>query len=254
MRAIRTLSQDGVATISVFVVTLGMLVLGSLGADPPASLTSEQRSAAQAALSSFNSLIGGWRGVGQVRRGSTQGAWQEKSSWSWDFQSDSVALICTVTDGKLLESGRLMCDPSTHAFHFDATGPSEQLRQYTGQLQDNRLVLLSEVDEGGEQHRLTITLLNENRTLVLFEKRAPGQEAFFREAEVGYTREGVRLARPGGGQPECIVTGGAGTIAVMYEGKTYYVCCTGCKQAFEDDPAGIIAAANERRKKEQLGK
>ncbi|MCB9949391.1 MAG: YHS domain-containing protein [Planctomycetaceae bacterium] len=41
----------------------------------------------------------------------------------------------------------------------------------------------------------------------------------------------------------------------MYKGKTYYVCCTGCKQAFEDDPEGIIAAAEERIRKarESLG-
>jgi YHS domain-containing protein len=74
-------------------------------------------------------------------------------------------------------------------------------------------------------------------------------------AEVGYTREGTSLAVEGFGELECIVTGGKGTMAVSYQGKTYYVCCSGCKQAFDDDPAGIIAAYEkkvaERKAKQQ---
>jgi YHS domain-containing protein len=38
---------------------------------------------------------------------------------------------------------------------------------------------------------------------------------------------------------------------VKYKGQTYYVCCTGCKQAFEDDPEGVIKEAAERRKRER---
>ena len=45
-----------------------------------------------------------------------------------------------------------------------------------------------------------------------------------------------------------MVTGGAASIPVSYKGKTYYVCCTGCKQAFDDDPEGILAEYESRLK------
>jgi hypothetical protein len=45
------------------------------------------------------------------------------------------------------------------------------------------------------------------------------------------------------GEKACIITGGLGTSTVSYQGKTYWVCCSGCRAAFEDDPAKWIAAA-----------
>jgi YHS domain-containing protein len=44
-----------------------------------------------------------------------------------------------------------------------------------------------------------------------------------------------------------VVTGGAGTIPVTHKGKTYYVCCTGCRDAFNDDPEGTIAAYEKQK-------
>ncbi|MCA9060042.1 MAG: YHS domain-containing protein [Planctomycetaceae bacterium] len=40
-----------------------------------------------------------------------------------------------------------------------------------------------------------------------------------------------------------------GTITVSYMGRSYYVCCSGCKAAFEEDPAKWIARAAERAEK-----
>ena len=82
-------------------------------------------------------------------------------------------------------------------------------------------------------------------------KKLATAASFNRVAEVGYTRDGVRLATSASSGPECIVTGGTGTMEVKYKGETYYVCCTGCKQAFEDDPEGVIREAAERRKRER---
>ena len=46
---------------------------------------------AKEALKRFNPLIGGWRGVGQPRRGSAAGAWSEKSNWTWQFANGNPA-------------------------------------------------------------------------------------------------------------------------------------------------------------------
>jgi YHS domain-containing protein len=54
------------------------------------------------------------------------------------------------------------------------------------------------------------------------------------------------LAVEGGDGPECVVTGGKGTIAINYKGATYYVCCSGCKQAFNENPEKILAEYKQR--------
>jgi YHS domain-containing protein len=37
---------------------------------------------------------------------------------------------------------------------------------------------------------------------------------------------------------------------VLYKGKTYYVCCSGCRDAFKDDPEKYIKEFEERKAKE----
>ena len=93
-------------------------------------------------------------------------------------------------------------------------------------------------------------MLHADRMLLLAETKPAGQTSFSRVAEVGYTRKGGSFAAAADAGPKCILTGGRGTITVEYKGKTYYVCCTGCKQAFLDDPEGVIAEAAERANKE----
>jgi len=197
------------------------------------------------ALAEFNDLIGGWGGVGQPRRGSNRGAWREDAEWVWEFD-DTVSIRYNVTDGKLLTTAELTWDAEAGRFELVADVPEVGERTYTGFLDGDRLVMISEPDADALEHRITVTRLNEKRTLVLFENRREGRQSYSRVAEVGYTREGTRLATTEGSGPECVVTGGAGTMPVSYNGKTYYVCCTGCRQAFEDDPEGIIAEYEAR--------
>lgn len=226
------------------------------GDDAPAPPNSNPKSSAESAkeaLAAFNDLIGGWRGTGQPRRGSNQGAWREDAEWVWEFGKDKgdIAIRYEIKDGKLLKSARLTYDAEGQRFVLTATTPDEQSIKYVGGLEGDKLTMVSEPDSQRQVHRLTVTRLNEKRTLVLHEKRLAEQQTFLRVAEVGYTREGTRLAFDGTTGPECIVTGGAGTMTVSYKGQTYYVCCTGCKQAFEDDPEGVLAEAAERRERER---
>ena len=45
------------------------------------------------AMEPFNALVGDWRGTGQVRRGSTRGAWREKTSVAWSFEKQPAILV-----------------------------------------------------------------------------------------------------------------------------------------------------------------
>lgn len=38
-----------------------------------------------------------------------------------------------------------------------------------------------------------------------------------------------------------MISQGLGTTQVSYKGKSYWVCCSGCKAAFEEDPEKWIA-------------
>ena len=217
-------------------------------AEEPSSrpLTPAAKAAVQHALEEFNGLIGGWRGSAQPVRNSTKGAWTEKAEWVWDIKKDAIALQYKIKDGQALQTARLTFDPDRKTYHLTATLPDKSTRDYTGKLEEKKLVLDSEPDATDYVHRITVTQLNEKRTLVLFEKRPAGGERYSRVVEVGYTREGTTLAIEGAGEPVCIVSGGKGTMKVTYKGKTYWVCCTGCRDAFNDDPEGIIAEAAER--------
>jgi len=201
-------------------------------------------------LARLNPLIGGWRGVAQPIRGSSKGAWSETAEWVWNLKGKEPSVEYVVTEGKLLKKAVLTWDGKEKAYRLAATLADGTERTYVGNWNNGRLELLSGSDKT-TRHQVVITPLNEKRTLVLFTEAKPGVDEFRRIAEVGYTRAGTRLAIEGAGEPECIVTGGKGTSTVTYKGKTYYVCCSGCRDAFLDDPEGILAEAAEREKKRQ---
>lgn len=226
-------------------------------ADSPRQTPENTAAQQKRALARFNSLIGGWRGVGMPRRNSTRGAWIESADWAWDFSDGKTAIRYVVKNGKQLQSAWLTFDPHKKMYHLDATFSGKTERRYSGEIAGKKLVLTSAAGKDGYVYRLTINRLNEKRTLVLHERRRAKATQFFRVAEVGYTRNGTSLAVAGADGPECVVTGGKGTIRVSYKGKTYYVCCSGCKQAFEDDPEGVLADYRKRlaeRKKKRKQK
>lgn len=198
------------------------------------------------ALREFNGLIGSWRGIGQVKRGSPQGAWQEKAELVWELKPKSTGIRINVENGKEWKTALLTFDEVAKQFTLAATLLDDSTRIFHGKLKDKQLVMEG-TDERKDVHRLTLTILNENRMLMLFEKHPEQQSFFTRTGEVGYQRQGTKIAAVGGTGPVCVVTGGAGTIAVMFKSKTYYVCCTGCRDAFNDDPEGTLAAYEKQK-------
>ena len=216
-----------------------------------AAAPAEIRRAAQRGLEPFNDWVGTWRGVGQPKRGSSKGAWTEEADWAWKLDRESAGLQIEIKDGKQLQSGVLSFDPGEKKFRFVAKLPGGDTRTYVGERGDEGRVILLNTDETTkDQHRLTLQMRHEDRMLLLIETKAASQPSFSRVAEVGYTRKGGSFASAADAGPKCIVTGGRGSMTVEYKGKAYYVCCSGCKAAFQDDPEGIIADAAERAKKE----
>lgn len=213
---------------------------------PPGGNSAGNREASRLALGKLNGLVGGWRGVGQPVRNSNRGAWVETAEWVWEIKPEELALRYQVAQGKIFTSARLTYDPQRKRYVLRAALPDKSQRHYSGQFREGKLVLESAPDGAGLIHLVSISPLNEKRAVVLFQKRSRDSEHSDRVAEVGYTRQGTRLAEEGAGGAECIVTGGKGTMTVTYKGRTYYVCCTGCRDAFLADPEGILAEAARR--------
>lgn len=110
---------------------------------------------------------------------------------------------------------------------------------FTGKLKGKILTLQRHDPDTNEDQKLVLTLLHENRILYRYEVKPAGKGIFYKQYQVGATKEGVAFA-PGDGRPECIVSGGLGTMPVSYLGKTYYVCCSGCRDEFRDNPKKYI--------------
>jgi YHS domain-containing protein len=214
------------------------------GSDSPTAQTSQAAGIRiPVPLQAFNPMIGSWRGVGQPKRGSRQGAWIETADCRWDFTEGQSGILLQSENGKQYQTLRLKVDASGD--HLVLTQVSQQAELiYTGDIPDKwpgHMELTSVVQEDGAIHRCTIDQLSDIRLVMLFESGKSTSTGFRRTAGIGYTRSGAQLAVAGGPQRKCVVTGGQGTIPVSYQGKTWYVCCQGCRQAFEAAPDEIIA-------------
>ncbi len=76
--------------------------------------------------------------------------------------------------------------------------------------------------------------------------KEPGSVQFTRLIEVGLTRDGESLAGVASAseRPKCIVTGGAATMTLSYQGRTFPICCTGCRDEFNENPEKYIKKAS----------
>jgi len=224
-------------------VLAGLMAVTMIAADTPSS----GRREAQAELKPFAGLVGEWRGTGQPQRGSSKGAWTETAAWIWKLSPETAALELKVTNGKFFRSALLHPTQPSGTFALDATLADGSLRTFIGKSVENKpLVLIAAPPKGEGPRRVTLNPLHDTRLLILFEAR-DDDGGFHRLAEAGYTRQGVAFAA-GDSYPLCIVTEGRGTMQVSYQGKTYWVCCSGCKDLFNENPAAILAEAADKKK------
>ena len=202
-----------------------------------------QQTTQQTALKPLNRFVGQWRGVGQLRRGSSKGAWSEKTSCQWKFQDDKRSVIFKSEGGQQFSRLEIGFDEASQKITLKQT-LDDITRTYSAPVPkswSDPVKFTTVPNDDGTTYRFTLHALSDIRSTFLLEKQATPTGSFRRIAGIGYTRSGAKLASSQT-KNVCVVTGGTGTIPVSHKGKTYYVCCSGCQQAFEDDPDGIIAA------------
>ena len=226
--------------------SLTLFILGSwtLAAGPT------KKTLPKEALQVFNDLIGSWRGTGEPNGTGEQKQrlfWQEKIAWQWRFSKDDVYLQAAFDRSEHFSEAVLRYLPGSDRYQLTATTPARRTLVFEGTRDKKRLTLDHVDGKKNETQRLTLSLLHPNRYLYHYDVKPADRASFTRIFSVGATKQGVEFAS-GDDARECVVSGGLGTKPVVYKGRTYYVCCTGCRDAFKDEPEKYIKEFEARKK------
>jgi hypothetical protein len=224
---------------SVLVVLLACTSL--VRAEAPAS--------AKEALQAFNDLVGSWKATGTpagLREDAARNFWIESIECEWQFKGDDAWLTLKFGNGKHFTKGELRWLPKTKEFQLLIDTVSKEKLTFTGLLDKRTLTVARRFKD--EDQRLVFSLLHSNRFLYRYETKPSAKAVYSKHYTVGATKEGEPFA-VGSGKPECIVSGGLGTSTVTYMGKTYYVCCSGCRAEFNENPAKYVAEWEAKQKK-----
>lgn len=199
-------------------------------------------------LYALQEFIGGWKGTANDK---TKGFWTEKSSWSWRFKDKDRWMSFELEKSKLYKGGevRYLADKSKYQLTLIDTDGKKAV--YEGSLKKKDYLIVERVNpDTSDTEKIEMTLVaNGDRLNFLMSIKPEGRTLWNDKLKVGYTREGITFGvEAGAKKPQCVVTGGLGTIQVSYMGATYYVCCSGCRDAFNENPAKIIAEYMKKKK------
>lgn len=234
--------------VRVASIVVLILVTAGLIADQPAAKQKSPRVALQA----FGDVIGVWNGTGSPA-GSLQdkqkGFWVEKMDWGWQFKGSDAWIKIDFDKSKNYTLGELRYVPEKDQFALTLTTVNKEKVTYVGGIQtrDTTKVFTLDRDDAKDSHRLVFTFLHANRFLIKYEVKPEGRPLYALKWSVGATKDGESFAAGPSGY-ECVVSGGRGTSAVSFMGKTYYVCCSGCRDEFNATPAKYVKEHEDKLK------
>lgn len=227
---------------------------GVIEADKQAESVLEQ-------LQPLQVLLGKWSGNAR------KAAALHTQQWVWDFQSvpEQPALVLKAEKSPYIEDARLTYLPKDQQFEMKLTTAEGAHRDLRGtflepvtdvagddeKLQRTFKLELKEAQPAtdGEEWQVVLHQLENNRYLIELNRRR-GTGPFQRVDTIHSQREGTSFALSDSdyGDKTCIISQGLGTISVSHKGRSYWVCCTGCQAAFQDDPEKWIAKWEARQK------
>jgi hypothetical protein len=235
------------STFATLLVALLLVPRFGLAADDPAS------DVRKAALQELNDYVGSWKGSGgpdKPRPSPKDPTWSELIAWSWKFKGDDAWLAFDIKNGKYLRSGEIHYIPTEKLYRLSAADAGKLKRDFEGKLDSKGYLVFERIDKAsGETQQLTMNLAGDGARFVYrYATKPKGATVFSRQYMVAASKEGESLGATAK-KNECIITGGLGTIPVTFMGETYYVCCTGCRDAFNEDPAKFVKEYKEKKKK-----
>ncbi|MEZ6058725.1 MAG: hypothetical protein R3C19_00015 [Planctomycetaceae bacterium] len=233
-------------------------------ARPQQSESDQQADVIIRKLKPLQVLLGKWRGT--TRREFEGFKAMDSHEWIWDLQTDPSRPALTLNSDRspYLRQARLTWDSNRDVFVLEVTDGENVTRQLTGDFTepvheivgtDDKLhrvfrLELNEVESSQEAEAWQIAFAQQENDRYLLEVgRRRGTAPFRRYDTVSTQREGTSFAisDAGYGDKTCIISQGLGTISVSYQGRSYWVCCSGCKAAFDADPEKWIARAEKQK-------
>ncbi|MBL8815941.1 MAG: hypothetical protein JNL58_07905 [Planctomyces sp.] len=215
-------------------------------------------------------MLGKWRGTTRKEFDGFKAV--DQHEWVWDLTSkpDQPALIMNSDKSPYLRTARLTWLPDKQLFRLDAQDPDGRARAFEGNYTDEVHEVVGSDDKLHKVFRLELNELppaeagsggseflqfafaqqESNRYLLEISQRR-GKAAWRRVDTVSTQRDGTSFALSDTDYAErtCIISQGLGTMSITYKGRDYWVCCSGCRAAFEEAPDRWIARAAEMQKK-----
>jgi hypothetical protein len=200
------------------------------------------------ALQALNDYIGAWKGSGTSEQDKRL-IWKEGIDWSWRFQKGKEpSLVFAIDKGKYFKKGELRYLPGKKAYELTLEDVNGKSRVFEGTLKKGKLILERLDADAKEKQKLEMHLAGDGARLIYTYWVMPQDRTLFSRAfQVGYTKQGETFGTAAK-KVECIVTGGLGTMPVTYKGVTYYVCCSGCRDAFNETPEKFVKESNAKKK------
>jgi len=221
----------------------------AVAADPPPKLSPAESAKAKKALQEVQDFMGIWNLEGSQKVGGKETIWKEKVDWSWKFNAPVPTAKVKFGEGKgkFLDSGEMTYALDKKKYQLVLTTADKTEQVLLGELKAGRMKMDGKDAKTGDTYRLTMeTLADGIRFAFKLEKQEGGKGPFSTAFSMLGNKDGESLAG-GGKKPECIVTGGAASIAVSFGGQQYFVCCSGCRDAFNETPEKFIKAAAAKK-------
>jgi hypothetical protein len=208
---------------------------------------------AKEALQALQEFIGDWKGSGgpdKTKPSPKDPIWKETLKWSWRFKGDDASLVLEVKDGKEFKGGEMRYLVDKKKYQFTAAGKDDKKQVFEGELKDGTLTLERVDPDSKNTVQIQMNTAAEGvRFIYRTAHKKDGETIYVKDTLVQATKEGEAL-----GAKEkknvCVVSGGLGTIAVRYKDETYYVCCSGCADAFKENPEKYIAEFKAKKGKQ----
>ena len=223
-------------------VLAGVLGLTAAGTGQPTGKAKPGDAAkVKKALQELQEFIGPWNLEGTQKVGARTEAWKEKVNWSWKFKGDDAWLTVEFDKGKHFTKGELTYLPDRKKYRLSLTPAGKaDAEVYEGEISKGVLKLERKDPRTNDVYRVSMnTAADGVRFVMKFERQEGGKGLFASVYQLAGNKEGESLGATAK-KPECIVTGGAATIKVSYMGKEYFVCCTGCRDAFNETPEKFV--------------
>jgi hypothetical protein len=206
---------------------------------------------AKEALQAFNEFVGSWKGDGQPDKPNAPAKenWKESMTWTWRFKGDDAWLALEIKDGKLYKGGELRYLMDKKKYEFTLIDKDDKKLVFEGELKDGNLKLERQDPTTKDTQQLTMNTAAEGIRFNTYVAHKPdGKTIVTKDYKVAYNKDGESLGAKEK-MIECVVSGGLGKIPVQYDGVTYYVCCSGCKDAFMDNPKKYVEEFKAKKNK-----